>query len=94
MWRSLVGTRVEYAGTSGTVALAAGAFVTHIMAHASAGGASVAILGGTAIPIINGADPLVLQFHDDGTQANLASSSIVFTGTDSYYVRAFKPGHT
>lgn len=94
MYRCLVGTRVEFAGTAGTVTIPSGAFITHIMVHASTGGATMQILGGTAIPIINGAQPLVINYYDDLEQANASSSTVVFTNTDQYWVRAVKPGHT
>ena len=91
---TLIGTPSQFAGASGTVTLPAGAFVTHIVAHASAGGATLSILGGPNIPIVNGAPPLVLQFLDDAMQGNATNGSqIVFTGTDSYWVRAFQARH-
>ncbi len=93
MWRELVGTVSQFAGASGTVTLPAGAIVTHVMAHSTAGG-TVSILGGSNVPIIANAAPLVLMFCDDLFQANTNSSSIVFTGTDSYFVRCVKAGTT
>lgn len=94
MWRGLVGTPGQAAGTAGTVTLPAGAIIYMIMAHASAGSATVAILGQTAIPIINGASPLVLPFNSDVLQANANNNTVVFTNTDSYAVFYVKSGNS
>jgi hypothetical protein len=69
IYRGLVGTVQQFAGTAGTVTLSPGSFVTHIVCHATAGSASVQILGATAIPIISGAPPTSLMFLDDAMQA-------------------------
>lgn len=94
MWKELVPTRTGgwayQAGASGTVTLPAGARILNIIAHATSAG-TVAILGGTAIPIIAGT-VFQLQFMHELATANTnasapaGSATVVFTGTDSYYV--------
>lgn len=91
MWRELVGTRGYAAGASGTVAIPVGAFVTQIRATGDTG--TVAIFGGTAIPIA-GESPLQIQNFHDQMVSRTGASDIVFTGTDSYYVEYFKAGNT
>jgi len=93
MWHELIGTPGYTAGSAGTVTVPAGAVVTHIIAHASAGGATVTVFDGAAIPVINGAPPMLIPFLSDSWQANSASAAIVFTGTDSYAVFWVKPGN-
>jgi hypothetical protein len=93
--RSLVGPFAYAAGSSNTVTMPASAIVTQIIAHSSAGG-SVAIFGGTAIPIpVQTAvgSPWVIAFQHDCCQPHGggASAQIVFTGTDSYYVEYISP---
>jgi hypothetical protein len=88
MWQGLAG-RIwnQQAGTAGTVTLPAGAVIIQIITHASAGAATCAILGGTAIPIINGAPPTTIRFNHDLVQAVTGVSlTVVFTNTDSYFV--------
>jgi hypothetical protein len=94
MWRGLIGTPGYAAGTSGTVTVPAGATVYLIVAHASSGAATVTIFGGAAIPIINGAAPLELQFLHDLYTANTNSAAIAFVNTDSYAVFYVKTGNT
>lgn len=78
------------AGASGTVTLPEGAVVVQIYARSTAGG-SVAIFGGTAIPIVATTDfyrhPAghALMISKDGADA------IVFTTTTSYYVEYLYP---
>ena len=95
MWRDLAGCGWGYAaGTSGTATLPKSATVLRIIAHASAGSATVAINGGTAIPVINGAAPLDIQFNHDlvGPTTPGSSPSVVFTNTDSYMVEYITTG--
>lgn len=92
----VVGTWRYAAGTAATVTLPTGATVKTIACHSS-GAASVAIFGGTAIPVISGAPPLVLKFDHDqccAGQNQGGGLTIVFTGTDSYYVETIGPGST
>lgn len=93
MWQILAGTLKQYAGTSGTVTLGAGEIIILVIAHASAGGATAVILGGPTIPVINGAQPLVIQNYHSLQQVNPTSNTVVFTGTDMYYVQSVKQGN-
>lgn len=94
MWHNLNGTLAQAAGTSGTVTLRAGSIVLLVIAHASAGGASVSILGGPSIPIINGAAPIVIQNYHTLLKVDASNAgTIVFTGTDLYYVQSLTEGN-
>lgn len=75
------------AGVSGTLAVPASQNVTAIAAHSTAGG-SVTIFGGDSIPILANT-----QFGDgmDGAPFT-GGGDLVFTGTDSYYVRTVPAG--
>lgn len=76
-----------FAGASGTVTLPNGATVKRISAHAS-GAATITIFGGASIPLVSGMT-LSLGFVHDNCVAGQTSGggvTIVFTGTDSYYV--------
>lgn len=89
MWQGLSGRNWYYAaGTAATVTLPAGSTVIQIIVHASAGSATLAILGGSAIPIINGAPPTTIRFNHDlvGVSSNSPSLTLVFTNTDSFFV--------
>lgn len=93
-WQDLVGQPQQYGGTSGTVTLGAGESVILVIAHASGAGASVSILGGPAIPVVQGAPPLSIRFNHTLFQVNSGNTgTIVFTGTDSYFVHSVKQGH-
>jgi len=53
-----------------------------------------ALLGGPAIPIINGAPSLILQNYHTLQKVDASNTgTIVFTGTDSYYVQAAVEGN-
>ena len=96
MWQVGTGWRLfEVAGASGTVALPSGASIILIITHATAGGATLQILGGATIPVIAGANQLTIQNYHPLHQANAGSAakSLVFTGTDSYYVQYATPGN-
>ena len=95
MWQVGTGWKfVEFAGTAGVVTLPKGACIILMIAHASAGGATLQALGGPTVPVINGANPLVIQNYHPLQQANIATGkNIVFTGTDMYYVQAAVPGN-
>lgn len=86
-WHSLTGTFGDASGTAGTVTLPAGAIVLLVSAHASAGSATLQILGGATVPVINGAATIIYEFGHTLVRANRASSTIVFTNTDHYYVQ-------
>lgn len=68
-------------GSSGTVTLTGTKRVTSVGCHASSGGATVAINGGNAVPVPSGNS---VSLSIDG---ELIDPSIVFTGTDSYFVQ-------
>jgi hypothetical protein len=86
MWHELNGTVGYAAGAAGTVTVPEGACVTQIIAHSTAGG-TVSIFGGNNIPLISAAASWIWRPHHTLWQANSANGqSIVFTGTDSYYV--------
>jgi hypothetical protein len=94
MWHNLVGTLATFSGTSGTVTPRAGSVLLQIVVHASVAGATLSIFGGPAIPIINGAAPLVLQNYHTLQKADASNSgTIVFTNTDSYYVQCLVEGN-
>lgn len=87
-----VGTWAYASGANGSISLPKGARILQLVARSAAGG-SVSIFGGSAIPLIAGAPPLVLRFdHDLAT--NPLSQALVFTTTDSYFVEYLKAGNT
>jgi hypothetical protein len=86
-----LGTWGYVAGASGTASVPVGSKVVKIATHASSGGATLAINGGDAIPVISGAPPLVLDFHHDLLIAK--ANGFVFTSTDSYLVEFIKAGN-
>jgi hypothetical protein len=94
-WTGLPGVPGYFAGASGTVTLPANAILIAVTAHASAGGATCAIFGGQAIPIVNGAPAFAVDFKHANFQAYGAGANaqIVFTGTDSFFVHYMKTGH-
>jgi len=75
------GTWMYYAGTSGTVAVSTGQRVLSISCHATTAG-SVTVNGGASIPV-----PATVGFSIEMTGI-LTAPTIVFTGTDSYFVEA------
>jgi len=61
----------------------------------STGGGSFTLFGGPSVAVIANAAPLQLQFNHTLFTANSQNSgSIVFTGTDHYWVHYVKQGHT
>ncbi len=82
------------AGGNGTVTLDKGGILVSILVHASAGGATLTIFGGPAIPIPNGANPTPIQFFHTLYEATSANSgAIVGTNTDMLDVHWINPGH-
>ena len=73
------GTSTYFGGASGTAVIPAGARVVSLSAHSVTGGA-ITIFGGSAVvvPANNG--------FSDGWSGFVGPGSIIFTGTDSYYV--------
>ena len=59
---NLIGTPGYAAGVSGTVTLPADAMVLQIISHSSAAGGSFSIFGGPAIPVVNGAPSMIIDF--------------------------------
>jgi hypothetical protein len=89
------GTWRYAAGTSGTVTLPEGATVKQIIVHAS-GAATMTIFGGASIPIIAGV-AIAFRFAHDlcvAGQVPGAALTIVFTGTDSFFIETIGPGST
>lgn len=76
----LVGVWSYYAGTAGTVNVAAGGRVIGIAAHAGAIAGTVTIAGGSSIPVPANTS---VAFSPQG---NLVAPQIVLTNTDSYVV--------
>jgi hypothetical protein len=97
MWHDLSGYTPGYgiaAGGAGTVTVPSGGCITHIVAHATAGSATVAIFGGAAIPVINGAPPTEIHFNHDLYVSNAGNSgSVVFTDTDQAVVFWVRSGN-
>lgn len=93
---TIQGTWRYAAGTSGTVTLPKGATVKQIVAHASAGGASFTIFNGSSIPVPSGATITLRQIHDQAGAGQTPGGdlTIVFTGTDMYFVESIGPGYT
>lgn len=91
----MYGTWRYAAGASGTITLPKGATLKQIIVHSTAGG-TVAIFGGTAIPVIAGTGFAIRFGHDVAVAAETpgADVTIVFTGTDSYFVETIGPGIT
>ena len=95
MYNEIQGTWGYAAGTSGTVTPPAGSRILSICAHATTFPATVTIFGGTPIPII--ADPVTSWFVFKVLHglciAQGTTPTIVFTGTDSYFVEYVKAGN-
>lgn len=73
------GTWSYYAGSVGTVIVTSGQRVLGIGAHATTAG-SFTINGGASIPIPSGVSININPL------ANLIAPTIIFTGTDSYFI--------
>ncbi len=82
-----------FAGSAGTVTLPSGARLTGIRCHATAAG-TVVIFNGQSIPVIAGTSLAIDIRHDLAEArkdaANVLQNTIVFTGTDSFYVDFIK----
>lgn len=76
------------AGSSGTATLPAGATILSIRAESQNAAGSVAILGGTAIPLDGDptANILSLAFPSGQCAVEGATKTVVFTNTVSYFV--------
>jgi hypothetical protein len=87
------GTWRYAAGVSGTVTLPAGATVKQIVVHATTPG-SMTIFGGASIPLAAGASPAFRFGHNVCVAGETPGGglTIVFTGTDSYFVESIGPG--
>lgn len=73
------GTWAYYAGTSGTVVVTAGQRVLGIGCHGTSA-ASFTINGGTLVPVPAGVSVNIEPL------GNVVAPTIVFTGTDSYFI--------
>lgn len=92
MYDELQGTWTYQAGASGTVTIPVGARILQIVVHSSSASGSVAMWGGTAIPVLSG-ETATFRFLHDLNLAPTAADTIVFTSTDSYFVEyLLKPG--
>jgi hypothetical protein len=91
------------AGTAGTVVVPAGCVLTHVVAQSSLATGTVAIFGGTAIPVVGAAAPDTKTLHlsfpsakdpdRDGyvaPQSADGATNIVFVDTVSYFVGYFR----
>lgn len=77
-------TSTYYSGTSGSVNVPTSQQIVAVACHCTTAG-SLTIGGGTPIPV-----PANSQFSDsfpDAPIVGTGAGSVVFTGTDSYYVR-------
>jgi hypothetical protein len=94
-WTGLIGTPGYFAGAAGTVTVPPGAAVLKVWCRSAAGG-SLTMFGGQSIPIVANAAPFDLDMKDLLLVAvgAGASAQLVFTGTDSFFVRFVKSGNT
>jgi hypothetical protein len=93
MWHDLIGKPIYYAGAAGTVTVGFGEVLHIIVVHSTAGG-TFTIFGGASIPVIATAAPTTYQFYHTLFQSNSANGgTIVFTGTDSYFVHTIREGN-
>ena len=93
-WHNLQGQQVGYlAGAAGIAQLPSGASVLSIIAHATAAG-SMVMFGGPSMPIVAGQQFVWSARHTNwqaqGTTGG-ASTEIIFTGTDSYFIEYVTP---
>lgn len=89
-WTGLIGSPQYHAGTSGTVTLPVGATLVAIWCRSTAGG-TVSIFGGDSIPVVANAAPFEADFKHALFCVTAAAPTIVFTGTDSYFVHYVRP---
>ena len=75
------------AGVSGSITLAANQKVVSIYAVALESAGSVVINGGDTIPVPYGATDKVSSAFGDLIRGDLIAPTIVFTGTDAYFVQ-------
>ena len=89
MWGDIKTPIKRVAGASGTVAIPVGAKILSMTVHATTAG-TVAMwdqVGGTCtIPIPAATWWIYQPLHLNATATNTGNSSIVFTGTDSYFI--------
>jgi len=79
------------AGASGTVTLPAGAIIMSVRAESHSAAGTVAILGGTAIPvdgatIANAHQTFLMLFPHGQCAVEGATKTVVFANTVSYFV--------
>ena len=81
-------------GGNGPVTVDPGGILHLIIVHASMAGATLSIFGGDAIPIVNGANPTVIQMFHTLYQSNAVNAgAIVGVNTDMLVVHWIRPGH-
>lgn len=92
-WSGLAGQEATYAaGASGTVTLPSGAVLIKVLCRSSAGG-TLTIFGGASIPIIANAASFDLDLKHANFVAQGTANTLVFTGTDSYFVHYVRPAY-
>ena len=91
-WHGLVGSPGYVAGTSGTATVPTGSVIIAVTAHASAGGAAFTMLGGASVPVPIGST-ISLDFKHALFQSAGGNNTLVFTGTDMYFVHWVKQGN-
>lgn len=94
MWQGLPGKFKDYGGASGTITIGPGECLITLIVHASSANATFQVFGGATVPVINGANALIIQHNHTGFQANsLNAGTVIFTNTDEYYVVTWKAGN-
>ena len=91
MWNEIRANVVRYAGAAGSVTIPPGGHVLQIIAHSSNALGTVAIFGGTPVPLPNVAAYWRYQPQHLSTTAQASGNAIVFTLTDSYLVEVAVP---
>ena len=91
-WHGLIGSPGYTAGSVGTATVPTGSVIIAVTVHASAGGASFTMLNGASVPVPNGST-ISLDFKHALFQASGGNNTLVFTGTDMYFVHWVKQGN-
>jgi hypothetical protein len=92
-WHSFIGRTFQYAGAAGTVTLSDGEIVYMVVVY-STGGGSWTMFGGPSIPVVATAAPQNYQFdHTLFVAPWGGSNTLVFTGTNHYFVNTIRSGN-
>ena len=91
-WHGLVGSPGYTAGSSGTATVPTGSVIIAVTAHASVGGAAFTMLGGASVPVPSGTT-FSIDFKHALFQSAGGNNTLVFTGTDMYFVHWVKQGN-